>query len=211
MDEVQPLAGVASYLFEMGHLKRTTRAGWLLLGIPQPETVAEHSFRAAVIAIVLASMEGADVGRAAALAVLHDSHETRIGDVPSVGRAYVTTATPEAISVHQTSAMPDGPAKVLQDLVAEFEGTETIEARVAHDADKLETLIQAVEYQAQGFPTTGWQETSAAALRTESGKQVARTITAADPYGWFAAFQASSHELRASSRAQGGRRRGPAR
>src|SRR5499427_8503600 len=28
-----PLAGVATYLFEMGHLKHLTRAGWLLLGI----------------------------------------------------------------------------------------------------------------------------------------------------------------------------------
>jgi 5'-deoxynucleotidase YfbR-like HD superfamily hydrolase len=34
---------------EMGHLKHVTRAGWLLLGIPQPETVAEHSFRVGVV------------------------------------------------------------------------------------------------------------------------------------------------------------------
>ena len=33
-----PLAGVAAFLFEMGHLKHVPRAGWLLLGIPQPET-----------------------------------------------------------------------------------------------------------------------------------------------------------------------------
>lgn len=37
-----PLAGVAAYLFEAGHLKHVSRAGWLLLGIPQPETVAEQ-------------------------------------------------------------------------------------------------------------------------------------------------------------------------
>lgn len=59
------------------------------------------------------------VGRTAALCLLHDAHETRIGDVPSVGRAYVTTAAPEAVTVHQTSAMPDPVAKVVQELVAE--------------------------------------------------------------------------------------------
>ena len=75
-------------------------AGWLLLGIAQPETVAEHSFRAGVVGITLAAMAGADVGRTAALCLLHDAHETRIGDVPSVGRAYVSTAAPEAVSVH---------------------------------------------------------------------------------------------------------------
>src|SRR5215472_9887999 len=134
----QPLAGVAAYLFEMGHLKHLTRAGWLLLGIPQPETVAEHSFRVGVVGIALAALEGADIGRTAALCLLHDAHETRIGDVPSVGRAYVTTAVPEAVSAHQTSAMPAEVAQVVQVLVDEYEATETLESRVAHDAARSE-------------------------------------------------------------------------
>ena len=82
-DEDHPLAGTATFLYEMGQLKNLPRAGWLLLGIPQPESVAEHSFRVAVIGITLAAMEGADVGRTAALCLMHDAHETRIGDVPS--------------------------------------------------------------------------------------------------------------------------------
>ena len=49
-DEEHPLAGTATFLFEMGHLKNLPRAGWLLLGIPQPESVAEHSFRVAIVA-----------------------------------------------------------------------------------------------------------------------------------------------------------------
>lgn len=205
----EPLAGVAAYLFEMGHLKRTTRAGWLLLGIPQPETVAEHSFRVGAVGITLAALEGADVGRTAALCLLHDSHETRIGDVPSVGRAYVTTAVPEAVSAHQTSAMPDTVAKVVQDLVAEYEAGQTIEAQTAHDADKIETLLQATEYQAQGHDTAAWQETSIAALRTNSGRQLAQAISTADPHGWWSPFAASYRELRASTRAQARRRQPP--
>jgi 5'-deoxynucleotidase YfbR-like HD superfamily hydrolase/biotin operon repressor len=199
-EEDHPLAGVVPFLFEMGHLKRLTRAGWLLLGIPQPETVAEHSFRVGVVGVTLATLEGADVGRTAALCLLHDAHETRIGDVPSVGRAYVTTAVPEAVSAHQTSAMPDAVAKVFQDLVAEYEAEQTLESRVAHDADKIETLLQAVEYQAQGHDTGPWRETSAAALRTDSGRQLAQAIGAADPHGWWSAFAASYRELRASTR-----------
>ena len=165
-----PLAGTADFLFEMGHLKHLTRAGWLLLGIPQPETVAEHSFRVGITGMVLAVAEGADVGRVAALCLMHDSHETRIGDVPSVGRAYITSAAPEAVSAHQTAAMPNDVAKVLQDLKAEYEAGETAEARVARDADKLETLLQAMEYQAQGHDTAPWQETSIDALRTDSAQ-----------------------------------------
>ena len=193
-----PLAGVASFLFEMGHLKRVPRSGWLLLGVPQPETIAEHSFRVGMVGMALAAIEGADIGRTAALCLLHDAHETRIGDVPSVGRAYVTTAAPEAVSSHQTAGMPSAAAKAFQELTAEFEAGQTIEAQVARDADKLETLLQAVEYQAQGHDTTAWQETSIAALRTESAKQLAQAIAATDPQ-WWSAFAASYRELRASA------------
>jgi putative hydrolases of HD superfamily len=198
--ENHPLAGTAAFLFEMGHLKHLSRAGWLLLGIPQPETVAEHSFRVSIVGITLAATEGVDVGRTAALCLLHDVHETRIGDVPSVGRAYVGSAAPEAVLAHQTSAMPDAAAKVVQDLVAEYEATETTESRLAHDADKIETLLQAIEYQAQGYDTGPWRETSLAALRTDAGRQLAEAIGAADPR-WWSVFAASYAELRASTRA----------
>jgi putative hydrolase of HD superfamily len=197
--ETHPLTGTATFLFEMGHLKHLIRAGWLLLGIPQPESVAEHSFRVAVVGITLAAMEGADVGRTAALCLMHDAHETRIGDVPSVGRAYVSTAEPEAITAHQTSGMPHEVGKVFQGLTAEYEATDTTEARLAHDADKIETLLQAIEYQAQGHDAEAWRETSLSALRTEAGRELARAIGTTDPQ-WWGAFARSYHELRASSR-----------
>lgn len=204
-EEPHPLAGIAAFLFEAGHLKQLPRSGWLLLGITQPETVAEHSFRVGLVGIALAALEGADPGRTAALCLMHDVHESRIGDVPSVGRAYVTTSVPEAVTAHQTSGMPDEIAKAFQDLTAEYEATETLESRVAHDADKVETLLQAAEYGTQGYTTEPWRDTSIQALRTESAKQLAQAITAADPRGWWMAFASSYHELRASTRARQGR------
>jgi 5'-deoxynucleotidase YfbR-like HD superfamily hydrolase/DNA-binding transcriptional regulator YhcF (GntR family) len=198
-DRDHPLAGAAAFLFEMGRLKHIDRAGWTLLGIPGPETVAEHSFRVAIVGIELAAIEGADIGRTAALCIVHDAHEARIGDVPSVGRAYVTTAAPEAVNAHQTAAMPYDMGKVFQDLAAEYEAGESVESQLAHDADKIETLLQAMEYQAQGHDTEPWRDTSTAALRTDAGRELARAVGAADPHGWWSAFAASYHELRASA------------
>jgi 5'-deoxynucleotidase YfbR-like HD superfamily hydrolase/DNA-binding transcriptional regulator YhcF (GntR family) len=200
--EPHPLHGVATFLHEVGHLKNLPRAGWLLLGIRHPESVAEHSFRVGLIGIVLASIEGADPGRTAALCLMHDVHETRIGDVPSVGRSYVTTAKPQAVTSHQTAVMPGEVAQVLQGLTAEYEDTETIESRVAHDADKVETLMQAREYAAQGYASEPWSDTSIQALRTESGKQLAQAIVAGDPHTWWLTFASSYHELRAATRAR---------
>jgi 5'-deoxynucleotidase YfbR-like HD superfamily hydrolase len=199
-DETHPLAGTVAFLFEMGYLKTLPRAGWLRLGNRTPESVAEHSFRVGILGMVLAELEGADAERTAALCVYHDAHETRIGDVPAVGRAYITTAKPEAITGHQTAGMPDDMSKLFQSLTAEFEAAETLEARVARDADKLETLLQAVEYGEQGYKTEAWVKTSVEALRTESAKQLAQAINAADPQEWWTSFAASYHELRASSR-----------
>jgi 5'-deoxynucleotidase YfbR-like HD superfamily hydrolase len=196
--EGHELSGTATYLHEMGQLKNLPRSGWLLLGIPEAESVAEHSFRAAMVGLTLAQLEGADVARTIALCVIHDTHETRIGDVPSVGRAYVTTAAPEAVVAHQAAGMPDEMAKVVLDLVREFNAGETLEARVARDADKLETLLQAIEYRDRGHATEEWQRTSIEALRTDGAKQLAQAILNGDPH-WWASFAASYHELRAAA------------
>lgn len=206
-DEEEPFAGVAAYLFEIGSLKNLPRAGWLRLGIPLPESVAEHSFRVGVVGLALAAIEGVDVGRTSALCLLHDSPETRTGDVTAIGRAYITTEPAERVSEHQTSGMPEEAAKVFRDLVAEYEAGQTPEAQIAKDADKLESLLQAVEYQAQGYDTTPWQETSVTALRTDAGRQLARAIMAADPHIWWSNFAASYHELRKEAKGRARKRR----
>jgi 5'-deoxynucleotidase YfbR-like HD superfamily hydrolase len=190
----QVLSGVAAFLFELGHLKNLSRAGWLLLGIAQPETVAGHCFRAGAVGIALAALEGADAGRTAALCILHDSHQTRTGDIHPVMRAYVTTAVPQAVTAHQTAAMPSAVAKIFQDLVAEYEAGQTLESRLARDACQIEALLQATEYQVQGHDIQTWRESSTAALQTGSARQLARAIGSADPYHWWSAFTASHHE-----------------
>lgn len=204
-----PLTGVADYLHEMGQLKRIRRAGWLFAGVPDPETVAEHSFRVAIVGIALATLEGADAGRTAALCLLHDSPESRIGDIEAVGRAYVTTASPEAVNTHQTSAMPTAVAKVFQELIHAYEAEDTIESDLAHDADKIETLLQAREYQADGqHDTAEWQESSTAVLRTDTAKELAAAILTTTPRSWWSAFGRSYSELRRASRGARTKQRG---
>ena len=40
--------------------KRVKRSGWWVAGIDDPESVAEHSYRTALLGYILASLEGAD-------------------------------------------------------------------------------------------------------------------------------------------------------
>ena len=49
MNDRQEAEGTVSYLLEMGALKRAKRSGWWIAGVKDPETIAEHSWRTAVI------------------------------------------------------------------------------------------------------------------------------------------------------------------
>lgn len=179
------LAGLAGYLFEAGVLKRARRSGWWIAGIRDPESIAEHSWRAAMTAMVIASLEGADPSRAAMLCVLHDTPETRIGDIPKIGRDYLTAADAAAVVADQTAECPPEVVATVRDAIAEFEAGETPESICAWDADKLECLIQAVEYRHQGVSTVQpWIDSSLTGLQTETARRLAQEILEAEPLAW---------------------------
>jgi putative hydrolase of HD superfamily len=140
-----------------GVLERLRRTGWSHAGIRDAESVADHSMRVAQLASLIAAEEGADPARAALMAIWHDSQETRSGDIPHTARPYMAARTdPEAITADQVAGLPEA-AKTVQETVSEYQAQTTLEARCARDADKLECLIQAVEYQAGGNTgVQGW-------------------------------------------------------
>ena len=190
-DAEHPLAGAAAFLFEMGKLKNLPRSGWFHLGIARPEDVAGHSFRTAMVGMLLASESGADAIRTAALCLVHDTQETRTGDIDAIGRGYVTVHDAEAVTARQVAGLPDDGAKLIAGLVAEYEANETAEAHLAHDADKLELILQADEYAEQGYDTGPWREAAIPALRTDAAKQLARAIGATPPATWYLGHRAA--------------------
>ncbi|WP_304451766.1 HD family hydrolase [Nocardiopsis sp. YSL2] len=173
------------FLYEVGLMKRYKRTGWLVAGVPDPESIADHSHRTAVTAAVIAALEGADPERAAFLALFHDTQETRLTDIPYVGKRYLKAAPNTEVTANQVEGLPEVVAAMVNDAVGEYEATESIEARCAKDADKLECLVQAVEYQKQGNShTQAWIDTSLASLRTASAKRLAEEALTRDPLAW---------------------------
>ncbi len=53
-------SAIAAFGYETGHLKRIARSGWLLAGVRNPESMAEHSVRVGVLAYCIAAQEGAN-------------------------------------------------------------------------------------------------------------------------------------------------------
>lgn len=119
-------------IHELGSLKLTPRSGWLKIGIDIPESVAEHSFRTALIAFLLAKKSGESIEtclRAAFLGLIHDIHEARTMDLHRIAKKYVKIDE-----------------EMLENDLAKFEVSSEGVEKYVEDADKLELAFQAVEY-----------------------------------------------------------------
>ena len=167
-------AGTASFLLEMGMLKRAKRSGWWIAGVKDPETIAEHSWRTAVIGSVLAFMEGADPAKVALLCTFHDTQETRVGDIPWIGRRYLSAASNEAVTADQVADAHPAVADGLRALIDEYEHGDSLDVLIAHDADRLECTIQGIEYLQQGYPAAReWVDSTKAKLKTAAAQALA--------------------------------------
>ncbi|MEU8009891.1 HD domain-containing protein [Micromonospora parva] len=186
MTDDHDAAGAMNFIFEAGVLKRAARTGWWFAGVKQPESIAEHSFRTALIGMMLAAMEGADPARVSMLCTLHDTQETRITDIPHIAKRYLTAVPNTAVTADQVAACPPAVADVITAAVAEYEAGETLEAVVARDADKLECLVQAVEYRHQGIDNVQrWIDSSRAALKTANAHRIADAALNGQPLAWL--------------------------
>jgi putative hydrolase of HD superfamily len=179
------VAAIVDYFFEAGALKRIPRTGWLNAGIKHPESVAEHSYRTGLIGAVLAVMEGADPAKVAFMGVIHDTQETRIGDIAYIGRRYVKAADNRDITADQTADAPPDVRAALAAIVEEIESHETRESIIHRDADKLECLFQAIEYREAGSANMRvFIENMTSALSTPSAKKIAQQALIINSQRW---------------------------
>ena len=178
-------SNLTKFLYEIGHLKRVQRSGWWLAGIERAESVAEHSFRTAVIAYVLAEMEGADPEKTAAMALFHDIAETRVGDLHRLGKRYIDwPQVGRRVVEDQLKELLPKPGERLSRLDAETSTGTTLEARLVEDADRLECLLQAREYAVRGYDVSEWIRSSADSLRSDAAREIARMALEISPSAW---------------------------
>jgi len=137
-----------------GQLKRLKRAGWVERQVPQVESVAEHSFRSAVLAVLAGGKLRRE--RLVTIALLHDLCEAITGDAtPADGLdPAVKSQREEQAMAALTTGLVNG--QELYELWLDFERGRTPEGRLIKQIDKLEMALQALEYAESGHP--GLQE-----------------------------------------------------
>ena len=141
------------FINEAGKLKLIHRAGWVDSGVSEPESVADHSFRVALMAIVLADSEELDTLKVVKMALLHDLAEAELGDLtPTQKRAIEKDfKNMENNAMNRLiNKLPPNIQSSYWHTWLELKENITPEARLVRDCDKLEMMIQASEYQATG-------------------------------------------------------------
>ncbi len=173
---------ISKLIFEAGQLKRLPRSGWSFAGVDSPESVAEHSWRTAVIGLLLAKMENADENKVVKMCLLHDLAETRIGDLNRVNDRYIEKSAGEEKAFEDILGIDNE----LLESVGECNQKKTKEAVVARDADLLEVFAQAKEYKEIGYASVAdWMKNAKAALKTKSAKELADKLESTDSTSWW--------------------------
>ena len=166
-------------------LKTTPRTGWVHRGVRGPESVADHSWRVALMALVGAEgTSGLDTARAVQIALVHDLAEAIVGDIaPGDGVPAEEKHRREAAAMEQLRGVLGGCAgERVRALWDEYEAGASQEARFVKDMDKLEMILQAREYEEeQGMDLSEFFDSTRGKFKTELGSRWAAEIAERRP------------------------------
>lgn len=137
-------------------LKIEKREGWRRFGISRGESIADHMYRMSIITMLAPPSISSklDIPRCTRMALIHDMAEGLVGDltpvdgVPKVEKNRREASTMDWISEGLLGKVHAGvPGKQLREAWQEYEDGETMESKFVHDVDKIELLLQMVEYE----------------------------------------------------------------
>lgn len=139
-----------------GKLKSLDRSGWLKkTGIHNPESVADHTFRMALIGAVLGEEANLDSGKVVRMCLIHDLAESAIGDLTpeekKSEKAHRALEDRTIRDIFSTLPMRSG-ARLSKDWKELLEN-KSKEARLVWHIDKLEMGLQMKDYLKMGFPS----------------------------------------------------------
>ena len=180
------LQRLTDFFQEAGMLRHTPRTGYQFLGSGR-ESVAEHSYRTAVIGYALARLCGADAARTALICLFHDLGEARTGDLNYVNQRYVQTDERRAVSDAVAGTGIEQEVLSLWDEHAAGRSDEaSLEGRIARDADQLDLILNLKREWDLGNPyAERWLRTAMERLRLDESRELADVIASTDHGAWW--------------------------
>lgn len=163
-----------NFLIEIGRLKEKKRRGWVLRGVKNPETIAAHTFRMAIMAWFLGREEkGLNTGKIIKMSLIHDLCEVYAGDTTPYDKILpkdrnqwkkIVNKWPrfpkeqkEKNSLEKYKKeckalnkllleLPSSLKKEVRSLWIDYERGSSPEGKFIRQLDRVENLLQALEY-----------------------------------------------------------------
>ncbi|XP_065880137.1 5'-deoxynucleotidase hdd1 isoform X2 [Euphorbia lathyris] len=138
------------FLTLCNRLKTTKRKGWINHGIKGPESIADHMYRMALMGLIAGDLPGLNRERCIKIAIVHDIAEAIVGDItPSDGVPKHEKSRREQEALNEMCEVLGGGmrAEEIKELWEEYENNASLEANLVKDFDKVEMILQALEYE----------------------------------------------------------------
>ena len=148
---------------QIATLKLLPRIGWLQRGVPNAESVAEHTFGVATLALLIGdTIDGLDRGKLLAIAMLHDLAEALLSDLPASAKRFIGSDhkhAAERSALEEMLAKLPNRAEYLA-LWDEYARGCCREARLVKRIDRIEMLALALAYERAGSRALGefWED-----------------------------------------------------
>ncbi|KAI2620601.1 HD domain-containing protein [Hypoxylon sp. NC1633] len=137
-------------------LKTGKREGWRRFGINRGESIADHMYRMSLMTFLCppSLAPKVDLNKCMKMCLVHDMAEALVGDitpvdgVPKPEKNRREAGTMDWISKNLLGKVYEGLAgQEIRALWQEYEDSKTLDSLFVHDVDKIELLLQMVEYE----------------------------------------------------------------
>ncbi|KAF6202938.1 hypothetical protein GE061_003345 [Apolygus lucorum] len=143
------------FLKLVGNLKHLPRTGWVMRGVKDPETVASHMYRMAMMSYAIHPSEtNMDMNKVLKMALVHDLAESLVGDItPYDGVSRKRKRQMETDAMVKIAKLLGRNKTEVVTLFKEYENQKSAEARFVKQLDSLDMRLQAFEYEKkEGVP-----------------------------------------------------------
>ncbi|XP_053972809.1 5'-deoxynucleotidase HDDC2 isoform X2 [Hylaeus anthracinus] len=132
----------------LGRLKHMKRTGWVIRNISDPETIAGHMYRMAMLSFLVDNKDNLDKVKIMQMALIHDLAECIVGDItPHDGIPPDVKHRLEDEAMEDICKLLGDKGPMILEMFREYEKQESPEAKYVKDLDRLDLIMQAYEYE----------------------------------------------------------------